>query len=44
MGAARAFHGGKDQLIAEKAGNSCEPPAVKVIYVTCYWPVPLAAA
>src|SRR5215216_1671863 len=29
MGAARAFHGRKDWLIAEKAGGSCEPPTLR---------------
>jgi hypothetical protein len=30
--------------LREKAGGPCEPPAVKVIYVTCYWTGPLLAA
>jgi hypothetical protein len=33
MGATRAFHDGKDELLAEKAGGSGEAPAIKIISI-----------
>src|SRR6266480_5660405 len=32
----RVFYDRRVQVINGKAGGPCEPPAVKVIYVTCY--------
>src|SRR5438552_18996679 len=43
----RTFHDRRDQVIDKKAGDPCEPPAVKVTSVTgwylCWLPLTLAS-